>query len=280
MRHGKSLVTVTWILLAGWGSGEDLEAQAIRITSTPIEPYESSQVQQQGRRERERAGTDAARYLSLYATAYLGEPGKVEGQVADSAHGFHYPSVHLVFSAAARPQPRGGEVSVAKGLHRLNAHVRVEPLDKDLQPIAEIAALEVLATFPDSQASRAHVRDTTKVATAAVSAVTRTLLPEVNAIVGQGKRLGPMITNFANVFHRGSAPTQVAYLSDHREFGWVWYEAPDHSIEGTHRAAATFEAGPKVRYLRVQVLLVADWQRHGAWQRSFEIVLDMGPGAQ
>ncbi len=249
----------------------------MRVTASAIEPFEVGGAQQQGRRDRERM--DASQYLSLYATAYLGAPGTVEGLDTAGKRGFHYPTVHLVFSAAARPRPKGGEVAVARGLDRLNAHVRVEPQDNAFQAITTLAALEVLGTFPDSNAALARVTDTTRFSGAAFNAVTRVLLPEVPSIVsGQGKRLGPMITKFSDIFHRPSAPTQVSYLSDHREFGWVWYEHPDHSIEGTHRATATFEAAPNVRYLRVQILLVADWERHGGWQRSFDIVLDMGAG--
>lgn len=259
-------------------------AQAVRITATPIEPFEFTGAQQQGRRERdrdqrERDQVDVSRFLSLYATAFLGTPGTVEGLAPDAKRGVHYPTVHLVLSAAARPRPRGGEVAVARGLHRLNAHVRVEPQDSASRPIDAMYALEVLAISPDSIGQMARATDTTKVVGAAFKAVTRILMPEVPAIVsGQGKRLGPMIAKFGEVFHRPSAPTQVAYLSDHREFGWVWYQHPELSIEGTHRASAIFEAAPSVRYLRVEILLVADWERHGAWQRRFEIVLDMGAG--
>lgn len=268
------VVVGTLTLLLGLGASAPAPAQAVRVVATPIEPFEPPGARQQGRRQSD--GIDGAQYLSLYATAFLGAPGEVEGLPKDTRTSMHYPTVHLLFSAAARPRPRGGEVAVARGLHRLNAHVVVEPLDNAMRPIADRAALEVLGTHPDSIARATHHTDTTNVKGAVVTLAARTLMPEAAGILGVAKsRMGPIVTKFSDVFHRPSAPTQVAYLSDHREFGWVWYEHPDISIEGTHRTTATFEAGPTVRFLRVEILLVADWVKHSAWQRRFEVVLDM-----
>ena len=123
----------------------------------------------------------------------------------------------------------------------------------------------------------AHAADTTRLGGAAVSTVTRALLPELPNMIG--KRVGPLVATFANIFHRPNTPTEVGYLSEHREFGWIWYDHPNQTIEGTHRTSAILEVASRVRYLRVQIVMLADWRGHGTWQRAFEVVLDLGAGA-
>lgn len=254
-------------------SGTPASAQAVRIVAGPIEPaYWPGQAPKRDQAQR----VDGARYLSLYGTTFLGTPGTVEGLDTTVRGGFHFPTIHFVFSAAARPRPQGGEIAVARGLERLNAHVRIEPLDSDSQGLAELAALEVLATLPDEILMATHASDTTRLAGAVVSTVTRALVPQLPGIVG--KRIGPLVAKFANIFHHPSTPTQVGYVSEHREFGWIWYDHPDQGVEGTHRTSAILEVASNVRYLRVQIVMLADWRGHGTWQRAFEVVLDLGAG--
>lgn len=254
-------------------------AQAVRITAGPIEPaYWPGQAPKGAQPSR----VDAAKYLSLYGTAFLGIAGTVEGLPPDAPAGFHFPTLRFVFSAAARPRPQGGEVAVARGLQRLNAHIRAQPLDSTCKSVDELAGLEVLATLPDSILRAATSTDTTRVGGAggaggAVATVTRALLPEVPSIVG--KRVGPLVVKFTNIFHHPSTPTQVGYLSDHREFGWIWYDHPEAGLEGTHRTGAILEVDSRTRYLLLKIDMLADWRSHGTWQRSFEIVLALGAEA-
>jgi hypothetical protein len=155
------------------------------------------------------------------------------------------------------------------------------PLDSARQPIADLAALEVLAIVPDAMLTAPPPVDstTTSAGSAAIGAATRTLLPEITTAAALGKRVGPMVASFSHLFHRPSARTQIAYMSDPREFGWMWYEHEKEVIEGTHRTTAALEVGPSVRYLDIRIRLIGDWRSHGLWQREVNIVLDLGSGA-
>lgn len=215
--------------------------------------------------------------MSLYGAAFLGEPGQVEG--LSQAVRVHFPTVHLLFSAATLPTPKGRIVTLHRNLRRLNAQVRITPLDSGQAELTSLAALEVLGIYPDSFIAAQHTLDTTEVQGAAFKAVSRGLMPTLAAGKVVGRRVGPVVARFGGIFHRRRGPTQVPYVSDHREFGWVWYESPESVIEGTHHAAATLEVRPEVRYLLVQIHIIAEWRSHGAWQRDVEIVLDLGAGA-
>ena len=248
-------------------------AQVIRVKEGPIVP-----VALPGRPLRRADDPQqSSASVALYASAFLGEPGQVEGLPPNA--GTHFPTVHLLFSAAALP--RGGgyeEVGVLRNLRQFNAHVRIMPLDSAQREVTDLLALEILGTFPDSFLLAQHIVDTSNVQGAAFKAVTRGLLPALDAGRMLGARVGPMVARFAGVFHHPRSAMMVPYISDAHEFGWVWHETPDQLIEGTHRAAATLEVVPQVRYLEVRIQLTADWRSHGAWQRELEIVIDLGPG--
>lgn len=246
-------------------------AQAVKITAGNIVPFEGI-----GTTPRNR-NAEAARHVTLYGTAFLGDPGEVEGLAAGQQHRFHYAAIHLMFSAAALPLP-SAKLAVAGNLQHLNAHVTVVPQDSNGNPIADLSALEVLAILPDSVLAVART-DTTHAADAAFAAVTRNLLPQLQAGVALGRRVGPMMASFSQIFHRASAKTQVAYISEHREFGWMWYEHGQTHIEGTHRATAMLEISSAVRFVAVRIRMIGDWKSHGAWQRDLEVVLDLGAGA-
>ena len=247
-------------------------AQAVRITAGQILRHQAGDSGAGRRPDPERA-----RFISLYGAAYLGEPGQVEGLAVSSRA--HFPTIHLLFSAAALPNPDGPIVALKRNLRRLNAHIRVTPLDSSHREVPGLAALEVLGTFPENYLLAQHTLDTANVEAAAYKAMSRGVVHSMSQGGVLGKRVGPMIARFSGIFRRRGGPTQVPYIADHREFGWVWYESPDHVIEGTHHAGATLEVGPEVRYLLVKIRLIAEWRSQGDWQRDLEVVLDLGAGA-
>ena len=253
-------------------------AQVVRINAGRIVPFEGFSVAPKP------VDTAAARVkgsntIALYGTAFLGAPGTIGDLPPGEKLAFRYVTLHLLFSAAALPQPHGTEIKAGGNLQRLNGHVAVVPLDSLKQPLNDLASLAVLATFPDTilmAMSPNSDTGTTNASRAAFGAATRTFLPELQAGEMAEKRAASMIANFKQLFHRPSARVQVAYISELREFGWMWYEHADDVIEGTHRASAALEVAPNVRYLVVRMRVVADWRSHGAWERDTEVVLDVG----
>lgn len=255
------------------------DAQVVKVTVGRILPFEGMGVP--AKNVGDPTSVKGANTIALYATAFLGSPGAIGDLPAGEKVSFHYATVHLLFSAAALPQPHGAELKTGGNLQRLNGHVNIVPLDSMMQPINDLAALAVLATFPDTilMASAPNAdTGTTKVGRAAFGAATGTFLPELQAGAAAERRVGTMVASFKQLFHRPSARVQVAYVSELREFGWMWYEHADDVIEGTHRTSAALEVSPKVRYLLIRMRVVADWRSHGAWERDVEVVLDLGSG--
>lgn len=264
---GLVLALAAWVPLAS--------AQAVRFDATAVVPFPPCE--SPGRQCPDRAPGPSP--VSLYATAFLGAAGSVDGVAPPLRGGFHYASVHLLFSAAALPVPRQSDRSVVGDLQRLHAQVRLTPLDSAQRPIADASALQLLATVPDSAiaATRPAAGDSgsTHAATAALSVVTRALLPELQAGIGVAKRVGPAVASFTRLYDRPTARLQIAYVSDPRVFGWLWHAHETDVIEGTHRTSAVIEINSAVRYVRVQVHMVGEWRSRGAWQRDLEIVLSM-----
>ena len=250
-------------------SEEPAGAQVIRATAGPLVPYVEGDPPKRG------TDTPGVRTVALYAAAFLGEAGQVEGLPSNA--GTHFPTVHLLFSAAAFPKAGEDGEPLLRNLRRLNAHVRITPLDSAQREVTQRGALEILGTFPDTFAL-AQQTVGNDVEGAAFKATTRGLVPTLEKGAFLGARVGPLVARFAHIFQHPRGPTQVPYISDEHEFGWVWHQSPDHVIEGTHRAMATLEVLPQVRYLEVRIQLLGDWRSNGAWQREHVIVIDLGPG--
>lgn len=255
-----------------------LHSQAVSVDAGPIRPYPSEASQRKGGRDQSTPSSAVA----LYATASLGPAGAVDGVALDARGGMHFATVHLMFSAAALPNPGEAEFRVVGNLRRLNAQVLLTPLDSAQQPIDDPAALQLLGTLPDTMlaaAARASGDSgSSSAGTAALSVVTRTLMPELQAGAAVGKRVGSAIVSFAGLYHRPTARLQVGYINDMRAFGWMWYAHEQDVIEGTHRASAVLEVAARVRYVRVQIRLVGEWQSHGSWQRDVGVVLNLNSG--
>ena len=249
-------------------------AQAVKITAGRIVPFEGVGVTPRDANASQIKGANA---ITLYATAFLGEPGDI-GSLRPGPVSFHYATLHLLFSAAALPLAKGGEPIPADNLQHVNGHVSVVPLDSAMQPIADPSAVLVLGTFPDSillATPPAPDSGSTQVTKAAFSAAVKTYVPALEAGEFATKRLGKMLVSFKDLFHRPSARMQVAYVSELREFGWMWHEHQGARIEGTHRTTAALEVAPNVRYLNVKMRVIGNWRSHGAWQRDMELILEL-----
>ncbi len=199
---------VALVALPGVASG-----QVVRATASPLMAHVWSDASSKSSRERDRdrdamPASEAARFIALYAAPYLGMPGTMADSAAADTARVHLPAVHFVFSAAARLQPGGVEVRTGRALKRLNAHVRILPLDRDSQAISELGALEVLDLQPNTQEYTNASHDTTTVRGAAVTAVTRTLVKDVFSATAAG-RFGPGISRFKKIINHPTEPTQV-----------------------------------------------------------------------
>jgi hypothetical protein len=268
---GRAFATLAIIVVASRAG-----AQVVKITTSRILPFEGIGVA--SKTVNDPAVAKAASTIALYTTAFLGAPGTIGDVPAGERVSFRYVTVHLLFSAAALPMPHGTEIKANGNLQRLNGHVAVVPLDSTMKPLDDLSSLAVLATFPDTILLQHSAPDsgTVNAGRATVAAATRTVLPEIEAGAAVGKRMGSMVASFDKLFHRPTARVQVAYVSDLREFGWMWHAVDAEVIEGTHRASAALEVAPNVRYLSIKLRVVADWRSHGAWARETELVLDVG----
>jgi hypothetical protein len=248
-------------------------AQVIEATAGPFMPLSLGNEKASELAKRADADLQA---LAVYATTYLGAPGAIDQALPNAATSqHHFPSLHFVVSAVTRmtmSHDHGG----GRNLRRLNAHIRVEPLDSERRPVDDRAALHILDIQPNTVKAVEARRDSSGAIGAAITVMTRDLLPQVPAVVG--RRVGPLVKTFMNVFHHADAPTQISYVSDDRDFGWTWYEHDKDTIEGAHAMAAILEVGPSVRFVRVTIDVLTDWKSHGAWRRQFEQVIDLGSG--
>lgn len=260
-----------FVATALFGASATAPAQAVRVSISPLAPYGEPS---SGRGARE---VDSSA-VALYAMAFLGSPGMVQGVDLEDRQGFHFASVNLLFSAGALPTPGGKDYDVLGNLRRLHARITLTPLDSMRRPLTERSALEVLAALPDTMLVAAAPTDSSssRAGVAAVHALTRSLMPALAAGEAAGRRVGPVLASFLQLHHRPSAPTQVGYMSDPRTFGWVWYGKEQVIIEGTHHASAAVELGPAARYIQVRITLTAEWRNHGAWQRDVDILLSTG----
>jgi hypothetical protein len=225
-----------------------------------------------------RWGRDPASALALYAGVYRGASGALDSISVDAtaqAFAVRFPTLHFVISAAARIQSEVGEAALGNHLRRLNAHIRLTPLDSSRNVIADESALEVIAILPNSidghaPADTSHVK--AKVTLGSVLA--QAYAP--NVLGALGARAVSILGQFHNSGLKLTAPTQVSYLSASTEFGWTWYEHEDKSIEGIHRTAVLIQAAPNVRYVRAYIELITDWKFHGTWMKPFDVIVDVG----
>ncbi|MHB8837529.1 MAG: hypothetical protein ACYC7F_01095 [Gemmatimonadaceae bacterium] len=237
------------------------------VTISPLVPF--------GSKPDRTADTSA---VALYGMAFLGPPGTVQGVDLQSRQGCYFASINLLFSASALPTANGKDYDVMGNLQRLHAHVTLTPLDSLQRPLAARSALEVLAALPDTMLVAAAPLDSASshVGVAALNALTRFLVPGVAAGEDTGRRVGPALATFLQLYHRPSGRLQVGYISSPREFGWVWYGRDQVIVEGVHHASAALELGPAARFVRVHITLSSEWRSHGAWQRDVNVVRSTG----
>lgn len=249
-----------------------IAAQAISTTTGPLTPYASDgKIVVDPKRSADSSG------VALYAAALLGPIATVPGITPDAQQGFLYESVNFLFSASTLPVIGGPDYTVLGNLRRLQAHVTLTPLDAQQRPLAKASELEVLATLPDTVLLSQSPSDSSAsgAAGAAFGAVTRSLMPALEAGAAIGRRAGPTIANFLHLYHRPSAALQVGYVSSARAFGWLWYGRDQDVIDGMHHTSAALEVGPNTRYVRVQMRLTAQWRSHGTWTRDIDTILQL-----
>lgn len=246
-----------------------LAAQGVSVTLGPLTPFVDPSA------PRPKDADSSA--VALYAMAFLGEPGTVEGVGLGQRQGFTFAGINFLFSASTIPVAGGKEYDVVGNLQRLHAHVTFTPLDSARRPITTGGALEVLATLPDTMLLAPAPTDSTpgRAGSGLFGALSQSLISTVGAGAEAGSRAVPALVSFLRVYHRPSAQWQVGYVSGPRDFGWVWYGRDRNVIEGTHHTSAAVEAGPGTRLVRVHIVLTGEWKSHGAWKREADVVLNL-----
>ena len=258
-----------------------VEAQVVQASSGAMVAYPTADANN-AFMKKVQWGRDPSPLLALYAGVFRGSPGQLDSLSVDTvtqAFPVHFPTLHFIVSAASRVQSEMGEQRVGTHLRRLNAHVRLTPLDSMRQPIIDGGAVEVLEIQPNSIQPAIVAPADTASATGphkptVLSVLTRAYAP--GALEALGARATAVAAHFRHSGLALTAPTQVSYLSGATEFGWTWYEHPDKTIEGIHRSAALLQAAPEVRYVKVQIDLITDWRYHGTWMKPFEAIVDLG----
>jgi hypothetical protein len=241
-------------------------AQAVNVAISPLASFGAKSDR----------GIDSSA-VALYAMAFLGPPGTLQGVNLETRQGYYFASVDLLFSASALPTMTGRDYDVLNNLQRLHAHVTLTALDSLKRPLTARSSLEVLAALPDTMLVAASSSDSSsRVGRAALNALSRSVMPGLAAGEEVGKRVGPALASFLQLYHRPSGRLQVGYISGPREFGWVWYGKDDLIIEGVHHASAALELAPAARYVKVHITLTGEWQSHGGWQRDVDVVLSTG----
>jgi hypothetical protein len=247
-------------------------AQGVSTVLGPLVPYsDDGKLLKDAKRAADTSG------VALYAAAFLGPVANVPGVAPDAQQGVLYESVNFLVSASTLPTLGGADYDVVGNLRRLQTHVTITPLDANQRPLAGGSDLEVLATFPDTVLLNQPTGDSTSThaGAAAFGAVTRSVLPELAAGEALGRKAGPAIANFLHLYHRPSAQLQVGYVSNQREFGWLWYGRDQQVIDGMHHTSVALEVGPATRFVRVHMRLTAQWRSHGTWTRDIDTVLEL-----
>lgn len=244
-------------------------AQVVSVIESPLRRYAGPGEQAANK------GADPTPATRFYVAAVLSSPGAITDasgnttQIAMAA-GFQFPSVRFTFSVAPRlmandsapvEQRRSGE------LIRLNANVRVQALDAAGSVIAAGSqpAIEVLAISPSEGATAAAA-----VGNAASEA--KQGLALLAAHVGP---IGAAVMAFESAFHRAPAPAQVAYQAAPDEFGWRWFRGTDAPIDGLHYTSALIQAPAGAASLRLSIELITDWDRFGAWVKTYDLVVKL-----
>lgn len=84
---------------------------------------------------------------------------------------------------------------------------------------------------------------------------------------------GSLIHGFIGAHHSSPGPSQVAYQSEHNEFGWTWFDSPGQTLEGMHRCAVLLQVQKDAAYLRISVDLITDWRQFGLWVKPYSFVV-------
>lgn len=250
-----------------FSTARPIVAQAVRVDIAPLAPYQSGSA----------ANLADTAAVALYAMAYFGAPGTLQGVPLGTRQGYTFASVNFVFSASALPVPNGKDYDIIGNLQRLHAHITLTPLDSARVPVRSRGALEVLATLPDTLLVAQPTSDSSssQAGVAAFNALSQTFMPVLQAGVQEGKRAGPALASFLHLYHRPSAQLQVGYLSGVGDFGWVYYGRDQIVIEGTHRTSAALELGPTTKYVLVDIALTGEWKKHGSWKRNVQVLMNI-----
>ena len=244
-------------------------SQVVKLNETALTPYKSAPA------EAGRQNLAPAAYF--YVAVRPGPTGALDSSSDKEAainllksSGFVYPSLDFVFSAASQLIADGSAAnnagSATKALaevSRINAHVRIEPLDGERNPIKmkDTAPPLLVLTIAPEEVAFAQNNSPDKVAEI------ETGVQFASQFMGP---LGGLVSAFQSSHKAPRAPTQIAYQSSDNEFGWTWYQSPDTPIEGLHRCGALLEVPANVAFLHIAVDLITDWRRFGAWKKSFD----------
>ena len=244
-------------------------AQVVSVTESPLRPFAGPGEQPVAK------GPDPTPFTQFYVTAALTAPGAItdatgnQVQIAQSGQ-FQFPALRLTFSVSPRllaTQPQD-ERHHGGTLTRLSANVRVQALDAAGQPLTGPGgrtAVETLALSPSE-------RSTSTGTPSNVSAEARQGFTLLTSHLGH---IGAAVAAFEGAFHRAPSPTQVAYQSAADQFGWRWFRATDAPIDGLHYTSALMQVPATAASLRVSIELVSDWERFGAWVKTYDLTVSL-----
>lgn len=259
------LRTVACAIVIALGTAASPGAQVVSRSESALRPFSGPGEKTPANR------VDPAPFTDFYVTAAL----TAAGAIADSSGNTvqiaadgreQFPALRLTISVAPR-LTADDSVRPRPGLSRLNVHVRVRPLDASGQPIVSggVPAVETLALSPSERTTSTPSPSN---AMSEVKEAIALLMPHLG-------KAGAAVAAFEGAFHRAPVATQVVYQSGPDEFGWRWLRAPGAEIDGLHYTSALLQVPAGAASVQLLVELVSDWDRFGAWVKTYALVVSL-----
>ena len=257
------------------------------------------------------------KYTVQYINVSPGPNGEIKGLSQDSmlnknlSQEFNFPSLFITISNASRilideiePSGRiGSSMKAATALKQLSMNIKLTPLDGNQQPMVKIKKfmvaeignsiryiqefgkepLLILGIEPSESLFANQQSLSSKVSDSIYGAVDASRnLSEGGTFASVLNPIGTLATGISTIFRifcpTQNLPNQISYISSPQEFGWIWREHENYGVEGIHLSAALLRVHKSVKYILVQVELMADWKRFGAWLTPTDFIIPINSG--
>jgi len=227
---------------------------------------------------------------NIYLLVYPGPNGRIESLSTESVGSkalekqLAFPSINFTLSVAAKLIVAGsssegklkGKARTATELRQMSLQIEIVGLDAKRKPVPKLRSYNstlgdkpvmVLSILPSETQTRTS-KTAGDVGRASFKA------DEVAQHLGPVGIIASKVTAvFRAFFPARDHLSQVAYMKSRNSFGWIWRQGEQNPIEGIHRCMALLCTRDDVKFLRVQVNVITDWRRFGAWTKSYRYLI-------